>query len=315
MKKTVRRAELGLGCWAFGEDYWKDQESTDSVRTIHAALRGGITHYDTASGYGRGKSEQLLSQQIHRLKREVPRETLTIASKIFLPTDPSMVRPLVEKSLRRTSLDYLDILYIHWPDSSKDHRPFLLELKHVKEEGLIQHIGVSNFTPDLLKQAINTVEVDYCQFPLSLLYMRPLKNIIGICNQNSIRKVTYSPLFLGLLSGNHTTPDTLSPEDRRRDLFPFAETHRSHFNDMISLVKEIAGEGETTPGDIALRWVLSQDVDIVLSGARTKEQLKGSIASAQKELSISDQERLTACAAKGDALLPDSLDNPFFHRW
>ncbi|MEA1911117.1 MAG: aldo/keto reductase, partial [Spirochaetota bacterium] len=53
-------AKLGLGCWAFGEDwYWGKQSHSDSVKTIQAALRGGIKHFDTARSYSNGRSEQI----------------------------------------------------------------------------------------------------------------------------------------------------------------------------------------------------------------------------------------------------------------
>ncbi len=311
----MKKAELGLGCWAFGEDYWEDQNQRDSVQTIHAALRGGITHYDTASGYGRGKSEQLLAQQIHRLRKEISPERLTIATKIFLPQSPLLVRPLVEKSLRRTGLTRFDILYIHWPDSTKDQKPYLKELSLLRGQKIIDSIGVSNFTPPLLHQAVDTVKVSYCQFPLSILYSRALETIVPICNRYGIRTVGYSPLFLGLLGGNHADAKTLSPTDRRRDLFPFSPFHLAHFQEVLDELKSAAAEEGTSEADIALRWALSQDVDIILTGARRKRQLAENLRSAETPLPSHIEQRLSRLAQQGDSLLPPTADNPFFHRW
>ena len=61
-------ANLGLGCWAFGEDrYWGRQSHNDSVKTLQAALRGGIRHFDTARSYGNGRSEQITGQQLKKI--------------------------------------------------------------------------------------------------------------------------------------------------------------------------------------------------------------------------------------------------------
>ena len=163
----MKANKIGLGCWAFGQDLWQ-QEQSNSIKTIHYALRLGIRDFDTAQSYGKGKSEQVLTQQLRRFSNEINRSELSIATKITLPHKTDQIKTLVSRSLKRMELTYLDILYIHWPDSKKELAPYLKELLILKEQKLIKAIGLSNFTLPLLKEAYTTTPIDYIQIPLSL---------------------------------------------------------------------------------------------------------------------------------------------------
>ena len=138
------KSELGIGCWAFGDEYWTTTDSTvshrETVRVIRAALRAGITHFDTAQGYGNGVSEQVTGQQLRQIRRGV-----SIASKTYL-RPASTVEKGIEKSLRRLCTDYIDIFYLHWPKPSQDLRPHIEALERARQKGYIRAIGLSNFS-------------------------------------------------------------------------------------------------------------------------------------------------------------------------
>ena len=306
---------LGLGCWAFGGGYWRDQERQDSVKAIHAALRGEIRHFDTAQGYGKGRSEQLLGQQVRRFSKEVPRENLLLATKIFLPSSPQDVPDLLDLSLRRLCTTYVDILYIHWPDSKKDCRPYLEQMSIMQKQGLVKAIGVSNFPEHLVRQACSVAKVDYCQIPLSLIWIRSLRALAPVCEQEGIRIVTYSPLGSGLLSGRYRNVEDLAAADPRRNLFPLRDPYqKSYLRLMESLESEARSMG-TDMGTLALAWVLSHPVDTVLAGARSREQVERALMSLQVSCSEQTLDTLDAVARELDDVVGDGEDNPFFHRW
>jgi myo-inositol catabolism protein IolS len=306
---------LGLGCWSFGGGFWLDQNYNDSIRTIHTALRAGIRHFDTAQGYGNGRSEQITGQQIRRFSQTIPRETITIASKIFLPPDPSMLRKMVETSLKRLCTTYLDILYIHWPDSKKNHLPYLNTLVDIVDEGLIRSIGVSNFTPELLHQAASRIRISHCQFPSSLLWIRSLHKLGPYCEQNGIKIVTYSPLGLGLLTGKYRTSDDFKSQDRRRNLFYLDTCYRKTYWNLLDTLSCEANKLHTSQSNLALAWAIRQNVSTVLLGARNRMQLEDNLNAYPIDIPEETMQALETASYELDAMIPPNEDNPFFHRW
>ena len=176
----MKITKLGLGCWAFGGDwYWGRQSHNDSVKTIQAALRGGIKHFDTARSYSNGRSEQITGQQ---LKRD--RENVIIATKTtWLPADS--VEKMIDISLKRLCTDWIDILYIHWPVGSVPIKKMMEEMKALKEKGKIKAIGVSNFNIKQLKEASSYTQVDTLQPPYNLYWRFPEDELIPFCIENS----------------------------------------------------------------------------------------------------------------------------------
>lgn len=306
---------FGLGCWAFGGEYWPDQDREDSIKTIHAALRSGIRHFDTAQGYGKGRSEQILGQQLRRFRYDISRSEIRIASKLFMPPSPSQVPRLVETSLHRLCTEYLDIMYIHWPDSTKDFRPCLEQLDRIRDEGRIRAIGLSNFPEPLVRAALEVTSIEYCQIPLSLLWIRSLDALQHLCDSRRTKIVGYSPLGSGLLSGRYRGEQDLKAGDLRRRLFPLSEPYHAAFLELLARVEEVALFHETDMSTIALAWALVQPVDIVLTGSRTREQLTRALDATSCRLSEHSVRSLDAAAARLDACIDPEVDNPFFHRW
>ncbi len=285
------------------------------MRTLHAAIRGGIRHFDTAQGYGKGMSEQLLGQQLRRFRNELHRSDYTIATKMFLPSDPAEVAPTVSVSLRRLCTDRIDILYIHWPDSKRDCRPYLEQMETLRRRGIVGSIGVSNFTPALLQSASEVTEIGYCQFPLSLLWMKSLERLSPLCAVRKIKTVAYSPLALGLLSGRYRSAADLAEGDRRRSLFPFSEPCHHAFLDLLEALGVLASQSKTDMATLAFLWVLAQGADIVLTGARTKEQLERVLLSVESRVDSPVFDELTEIARSFGRCIEEHEDNPFFHRW
>jgi len=305
---------LALGCWSFGGNLW-DQDYKDSIKTIHLAIRNNIRHFDTAQNYGKGISEQIISQQLRRFSNQVNRKEFTIATKILLPPSASQIPSLVNKSLKRMNSSSIDLLYIHWPSSKKEIDPYLVELEKLKKEKIIGSIGVSNFPLKLLKEATEVTKIDYSQFHHSLLYSRPYFEQKEFCLENNIKIVSYSPLAVGLLGGKYRKIEDLKEGDWRKMLFPFESKYNSSFNDLLDLVFEIATNNGVDSATIALSWVLKHQIDIVLSGSRTKEQLQKTINSYNFVLNEDDFNNLNSASASFNSLLDEDIDNFFDHKW
>ncbi|MFP4266755.1 MAG: aldo/keto reductase [Spirochaetaceae bacterium] len=260
---------LGLGCWAFGGDYWKEQSHRESVATIRKALEEGIDHFDTAGAYGNGRSEQIVGQQLKRV-----RDGVTIATKgLYHP--PEDMEAGIEKSLRRLLTDRIDIYYIHWPKPGVDLRPMMEALEKARAKGLIRHIGVSNFSPEQISPLLEAGNIDYCQFGYSLIWRVAEKSLIPFCGHKNIRMVTYGSLGEGLLAGENRLPSNLSDEDPRKKLVFSEPGVIERVERVLMEIFKIAQEMGITPAQLALMWNLSRHwADTVLFGARNQRQLK-----------------------------------------
>lgn len=316
MSDSMSDSTMALGCWQFAGafGFWTNQQRSDSIKTIHAAIRGGVRHFDTAQGYGNGRSEQLLGQQLRRFRDIVPRQEFRIATKI-MPMPPEKIEAAVRTSSRRLCTPYIDILHLHWPTSRTDILPMLRAMNGLKASGMVKEIGVSNFPLRLLKMACDEASIDRVQIPGSLLWIRDLDETVEFCKRNGIRTEIYSPQGMGLLSGAYRTIDDLKPEDSRRNLFCFDPLCRTAWNDLLEEMETGARRLGCTRSQLALAWALGRSADTVVFGARDKVQLQENLAAARIIIRPEIDARLTAAARRLEQCIPPEQDNPFGHRW
>ena len=143
-------SEIGLGCWQLASSAWGTQDSRESDRIVQVALDQGCTFFDTAPGYGAGRSEILLGQALKGRRSQV-----VLCSKFGHPAEGpadfsvAALRPAIEASLRRLQTDYLDVLLVHNPppESLDGRRSGLYEaLAALQQSGVLRAYGVS-WTP------------------------------------------------------------------------------------------------------------------------------------------------------------------------
>src|SRR6185436_2216535 len=114
------------------------------------------------------------------------------------------LRREVEVSLERLQLDAIDVYQIHWPDPDEDVEEAWATFSELKSEGLVRHIGVSNFDVSQLQRAQAIAPVETLQPPYSLLERSVEDEILPFADQAGIGVVIYSPMQSGLLSGAMT---------------------------------------------------------------------------------------------------------------
>lgn len=267
-------AKLGLGCWAFGEDwYWGKQSHKDSLKTIQAALRGGIKHFDTARSYGNGRSEQITGQQLKK-----NRDDLIIATKTtWLPS--ASVDKYIDISLKRLCTDRIDILYIHWPKPGTDFMPMMDALEKNRKLGKIKYIGVSNFNIPDMELLKNSGNIDYYQTGYSLLWRFPEKEIIPYCLEKRIKIVSYSSLSQGILTDKFDISKRFLPGDPRNKLVFFYDDSWQYIETFLKAFKELARDEDVSISQLSLYWSLTRSwMDTVLAGSRTRNQIEENIA-------------------------------------
>ncbi len=304
--------ELGLGCWEFGDSYWSGSEPTAwhrrAVRIIQAAVRAGITHFDTAQGYGNGLSEQITGQQLRKL-----RSSVCIASKTFL-RPASTVEKGIEKSLRRLCTDYIDIFYIHWPKPSQDMRPLVEALERTRTRGLIRHIGLSNFSAEQISPLLSAGKIDFCQCGYSLLWRIPEKSLVPFCNKHEIKVVTYSSLAQGLLAHPPGWINTLPAHDPRRKLLVVQPNVYPQIEMVLQRLSEYSTSLGLTPAQLSLAWNLSRPWNrFTLFGARSRRQVEESVQSQAATIPPEYLQKIDELTAPLIDLWPDN-ENIFGHR-
>ncbi len=304
----MNKSELGFGTWQAGPShgFWTDGNVQASKATLREAFSSSFTHFDTAPSYGNGRSEQLLGSF---LAQKSNRMDLTIATK-FMPKTPALVAKDVHTSLSRLKTDYIDVLYLHWPSSQIDLKPIMIAVQDLQAQQLVRSIGISN-TPLSLLRTLEEFPISCIQLPCSLIWTRSVREIREYAKQRGIALVGYSPLGLGLLSGQHSTP----PEDSRRTLYVYQGSSYQAFQALLSTLKTLATEKGCNMAQLSLLWAQSQGCEVILTGARNPNQLKE--LTATRPLFLEEQEKslLDEKATQLEATIPPQWDNLFGYRW
>ncbi len=150
----LKVSRLSLGTWAIGGWMWGGTDEDLAIKTIHAAIDQGINLIDTAPVYGFGRSEQIVGQALALKKC---REQVVISTKtgldwrdgkVFRNCSPDYIRQNVADSLKNLQTDYIDILYIHWPDPLEPFEETGRLLGQFLNEGKIRAVGLSNYSPE-----------------------------------------------------------------------------------------------------------------------------------------------------------------------
>ena len=138
---------LGLGTWQNDDP----SECTDSVET---ALEMGYRHVDTAQAYG---NEDAVGDGL--AAADVAREDVFLATKVWNTNLAAEdVHATTERSLEDLGVDAVDLLYVHWPAGAYDAEETLSAFDELYDQGKIRNIGVSNFEPHHVEEAMEILD-------------------------------------------------------------------------------------------------------------------------------------------------------------
>jgi aryl-alcohol dehydrogenase-like predicted oxidoreductase len=291
---------VGFGAWAIGggglESSWGPQEDQESIDTIHRALELGVNWIDTAAAYGFGHSEEVVGRALAGLD-ERP-YVFTKASLVPGPggrvlhnlTRDSILRE-ADASLRRLGVDAIDLYQIHWPNPDADIEEGWSALAELKDQGLVRHIGVSNFDVDQLRRIQAIAPVETLQPPYSLIARDVEDEILAFTRAEGIGVIVYSPMGSGLLTGAMTRERVANlPDDdwRKRDV-RFADPQLSRHLAQVERLQSVADRYDTTPGAVAAAWTLRNPaVNGAIVGFRRPDQVDAVLDAARLELSVAD---------------------------
>ena len=289
-KTGIQVTPMAFGSWeAGGGPEWgykmDDQVYLDAMR---CAFDNGINFVDSAVFYGHGHAEELIGKAIKGYDRsKLVISTKQVAGRLTHDT----ARQTVEECLKRLDTDYIDIFLVHWPNPNVEIGENMEELNKLKEEGKIRAIGVSNYTLEHIRRAMQYARVDVLQPCYSLFWRYQLeKDILPYCIENNIGIMTYSSIGQGILSDRFLRGKILDPGDQRNEIIPLF--HDEVFPKAIEAAQKIRAIGAKygkTLAQTAINWVSNQPgITTAIVGATTPVEEQENLGALGWELSAED---------------------------
>jgi aryl-alcohol dehydrogenase-like predicted oxidoreductase len=298
----------GLGAMGMSE-FYGDADEAESIATIHEALNLGVDLIDTADVYGPFTNEQLVGAAIADRRDEV-----VLATKFGIVRDPDdprargvngrpdYVMRSCDASLRRLSVDHIDLYYQHRVDPDVPIEETVGAMAELVDAGKVRFLGLSEAAPETIRRAhavhpISALETEYS------LWSRDVEDeILPTLRELGIGLVAYSPLGRGFLTGQITSPQDFAPDDFRRHNPRFQGENFARNLELVTRIRQIAAEKDCTPGQLALAWVLAQGEDVVpIPGTKRRAYLVQNVEATEISLSADELAQIDEAAPRGAA--------------
>jgi len=289
-------SELCLGTMTFGgaSGIWGhigNLQQAEAESLVGRALDAGINFIDTADVYSEGLSETMTGQAMKNLK--VPRDNVVVATKVFGEAGKSPnaagasryhIMDGVKASLKRLQLDHIDLYQIHGFDPVTPIEETVRALDNLVQQGHVRYVGVSNWAAWQIMKALGIAERQgLARFESLQAYYtiagRDLeRELAPMLRSENVGLMVWSPLAGGLLSGKYGR-NTEAEKGSRRTTFDFPPVNVERAYDCIDAMRELAEARKVSVAQIALAWLLHQQVvTSVIVGAKRVEQLDDNIA-------------------------------------
>ena len=282
---------LGMGCWPIGGPMfsgdqtlgYSNTDDAQSIRTIHAALDGGIKLFDTAAAYGVGHAERLLARALKA------RPDALIVTKIgfgldeknkqltFDDLDPDAVIPAIEACLHRLERDQVDIVLLHH-NNYPNHKAALVfdEMDKALKAGKIRGYGWSTDFSTHTSAMASRKGFVAIEHAMNVLF--DAREIQDTAKEEGLLTLIRSPLAMGLLTGKYDTksklPDTDVRSTSRTDYFKNAHANPELLAQFNAVGELLTSGGRTkTQGALCWLWAKSKS-NIAVPGARTVAQIQ-----------------------------------------
>lgn len=254
---------LGQGTWRMGGVDTPDTANDDAdIAAIRRGIATGLCHIDTAEMYAGGHAEELVG--IAMKGQGIRRADYFLTDKVWkthLRYDD--VLRAAEASLKRLGTDYIDLYLIHQVNPDVPEEETIRAMNRLKREGVIRHIGVSNFSEERLKRAQAASDAPIVANQLHYnLRIREIEQcgLLDYCRSQGIMVIAWRPL-------------------RGLDL-------------TLPLIVALAEKYGKTPSQIALNWLLCQENVVTITKAANPLHLAENMGALGWALEKEDAERL-----------------------
>jgi aryl-alcohol dehydrogenase-like predicted oxidoreductase len=293
---------IGLGCMGMSRGFGPSGSTAEMIAVIRAAVERGVTFFDTAEAYG--PNEELVGEALAPFAGQV-----VIATKFGfafaadgniagLDSRPEHIKAVADKSLRRLGVETIDLLYQHRVDPEVPIEDVAGTVKELIADGKVRHFGLSEASAENIRRAHAVQPVTALQSEYSLWWREPEAKVLPTLSELGIGFVPYSPLGKGFLTGSISENTQFDSSDIRSSIPRFAADVREANRAVVELLQTIAARKGSTPGQIALAWLLAQRPWIVpIPGTRRLDRLEENLGAADVELTADDLREIDDAAA------------------
>lgn len=308
-KRKLGNAELevsaiGLGCMGMSFGYGPAADKKEMIKLIRAAVEAGVNFFDTAEVYGPFTNEELVGEALKPFKGE-----MIIATKFGfniqngkmagVNSRPENIRKVAEESMKRLSIDVIDLFYQHRVDPNVPIEDVAGAVQDLIKEGKVKHFGLSEAGANTIRRAHAVQPVTAIQNEYSLWTRKHEKEIIPTIEELGIGLVAYSPLGKGFLAGKIDENTAFAEGDIRNILPRYTEEARVANKALLDLIQEFAERKDATPAQVAIAWVLAQKPWIVpIPGTTKTHRMLENIGAATIELSREELQEMETASAQ-----------------
>ena len=233
-------------------------EGETCTESVVAALEAGYRHVDTAQMY---ENEREVGEGIARA--DVDRKDVFLATKVHPSNlESEDVIETTEESLERLGVSSVDLLYVHWPMDAYDPEDTLPAFDEVYDRGWTDHVGVSNFTPDLLEEAVEILDAPILANQVEIHPWLQQDELVSVCRDHDVTTVAYCPLAQGEVVDS-------------------------------DVLVELGKKYDATPAQVVMAWFAGRE-EVVAIPKATGEHITENLAGHELELEAEDVSRIEA---------------------
>ncbi|MER6143486.1 aldo/keto reductase [Streptomyces sparsogenes] len=308
-RSGIKVSRICLGMMSYGDpEHRKWQLDIDAARPIvRRAVEGGVTFFDTADMYSKGRSEEVTGELLREFFPS--RDDYVLATKVYSPMGPGPndrglsrkhIMAGIDASLRRLGTDHVDLYQIHRWDPETPVEETMEALHDVVRAGKARYIGASSmFAWQLAKAQYTAAAAGRTRFVsmqnhYNLLYREEEREMNPFCLDQGVGVLPWSPLARGLLTGtrdrNRTGPTARASDD------PLVETWYGDAEfDIVDATRAVAEERGLPPARVALAWLLGKPaVTAPVVGATKVGHVEDAVAAVEVTLDEGEVARLEA---------------------
>ncbi len=285
-------SEIGYGMWGMGG--WTGSEDKESMESLQLAVNNGCNFFDTAWGYGAGKSEGLLGDLIRAngdkklyTATKIPPKNFKWPSKREFTLDdcfpPDHIEEYVERSLSNAGILSFDLMQFHtWEDSWLEDERWFNKMTYLKSKGMFHAIGISinRWEPWNGVKAVRSGLIDSVQVIYNIFDQNPEDELFPACQKHNVAVIARVPFDEGSLTGT-LTKESKWPEGDWRNTY-FVRENLISSVEHADRLKPLVPEGMTM-AEMALRFILAEPVvSTIIPGMRKPKHVISNLAASDE---------------------------------
>jgi aryl-alcohol dehydrogenase-like predicted oxidoreductase len=301
----LRVSAIGLGAMGMSQSYGPNPGDRQAmIGVLRDAVDLDITFFDTAEVYGPYVNEELVGEALAPVRDQVVIATkfgwrIEDGRSVALDSRPEQIKRAADGSLRRLRTDVIDLFYQHRVDPGVPIEDVAGAVGELVQAGKVRHFGLSEAAAGTIRRAHAVHPVTAVQSEYSLWTRDPEPDVLPACAELGIGFVPFSPLGKGFLTGTVNPATEFAPGDIRGTIPRFTTENRAANQALLAHVADLATAKGTTPGQVALAWLLAQHPWIApIPGTRRRERLAENAAATHVALSADEIANLNTTAAR-----------------